>query len=95
LLKLFEEQIPQAWQEKRQYSLFKAGFGRCPKCSGTENHMDHFSLSVGNPFDHENMLSSLKALKRELIQRKYKSAGNLVHMPAASNKVDLPMSPHP
>jgi len=83
LVKLFEEQIPLAWEEKRQYCLFKAGFGRCPKCSGTENHMDHFSLSVGNPFDHENMLSSLKALKRELIQSKDKSGGHQFHMPAA------------
>jgi hypothetical protein len=57
--------------------------------------MDHFSLSVGNPFDHENMLSSLNALKRELMLRKEKSAGNLVQKPTTTHNHDLPMSPPP
>jgi hypothetical protein len=57
--------------------------------------MDHFSLSVGNPFDHENMLSSLNALKRELILRKDKSAGHMVQKPFSTHNVDLPMSPPP
>ena len=61
--------IDEEWETKRKYCLFKAGFARCPKHAGESNEVN-FTLSLGNPFDHENMQGGLKALKKTLIMRK-------------------------